>query len=254
MNFNDMKDVTIGNNLIKLDAIDSTNDYAKKLIKESTVKEGTVILTDFQTKGKGQKGGYWESEKGKNLTLSIVINPAFLQVQKQFYLSMSISIGIVGFLSYLSLNSKIKWPNDIYIHNRKVGGILIENAIKNNAIASSVIGIGINLNQTEFKSNAPNPTSVCLELKKAVEIKDSYRLLIQYLNKWINLLYSARYSKIKSAYQRHLFLRNKKTFFTDKNGKFKGRIVNVEESGMILIKTGANEIKKYNFKEVSFPY
>ena len=249
-----MKDVSIGNNLIELDITDSTNDYAKKLIKEGTVREGTVILADYQTKGKGQKGGYWESEKGKNLTLSIIINPAFLQAQRQFYLSMSISIGIVEFLSHLSLGSEIKWPNDIYIHSRKVGGILIENTIKNNIIASSVIGIGINLNQTEFKSNAPNPTSVCLELKKTLDIQDSYRLLISYINRWIKLLYCERYNKIRARYRKYLFLRNKKTFFTDINGKFKGRIINVEEAGTIIIKADTNEIKKYNFKEVIFPY
>lgn len=249
-----MKEMTIGNNLIDLETIDSTNDYAKKLLKEGTVKEGTVILADFQTKGKGQKDGYWESDKGKNITLSIIINPTFLEAQRQFYLSMSISIGIVEFLSQLSLKPKIKWPNDIYIHNRKVGGILIENAVRNNIIANSIIGIGININQPEFIGNTPNPTSVFLELNKTFDIKDSYRSLMIYINKWINYLYTRRYTKIKSAYIKYLYLKNKKTSFTDKDGKFKGRIINVEENGMILIKTNTNEIKKYNFKEVSFPY
>jgi BirA family biotin operon repressor/biotin-[acetyl-CoA-carboxylase] ligase len=249
-----MKDVLTGNELIKLDTVDSTNDYAKNLIRESAAKEGTVILADFQTKGKGQKGGYWESEKGKNLTLSIILNPSFLELQKEFYLSMSISIGIVEFLSHMSLNSKIKWPNDIYINNRKAGGILIENAVKNNIIASSVIGIGININQTEFKSDAPNPTSVSLELGKSVDIKDSLSLLLKYLDKWVSLLYDERYPKIRSRYRKRLFLKNKKAFFTDKNGKFSGRIIDVEESGMLLVKTNKKEIRKYNFKEIRFPY
>jgi BirA family biotin operon repressor/biotin-[acetyl-CoA-carboxylase] ligase len=249
-----MKDVITGNELIKLDTVDSTNDYAKKLIRESTAKEGTVILADFQTKGKGQKGGYWESEKGKNLTLSFILNPSFLDVQKEFYLSMSVSIGIVEFLSQLQLNSKIKWPNDIYINNRKAGGILIENAVKNNIIASSVIGIGININQTEFKSIAPNPTSVSLELGKSVDLKDSLSLLLKNLDKWINILYDECYPKIRARYRRYLFLKNKKAFFTDKNGKFRGRIIDVEESGMLLVKTDKKEIRKYNFKEIRFPY
>jgi BirA family biotin operon repressor/biotin-[acetyl-CoA-carboxylase] ligase len=254
MNLYVMKDVIVGNELIELDTIDSTNDYAKKLIRESAVREGTVILADFQTKGKGQKGGYWESEKGKNLTLSTVLNPSFLEVQKEFYLSMSISIGIAEFLSQMSLKPKIKWPNDIYINNRKAGGILIENAVRNNIIASSIIGIGININQTEFKSNAPNPTSVSLELGKTVDIKDTLSLLLKYLDKWVNLLYDERYPNIRARYKRYLFLRNEKAFFTDKKGRFRGRIIDVEESGLLLVKTEKKEVKKYNFKEVRFPF
>ena len=124
-----MTDEIIGRNLIELNIVDSTNEYLKRLIKESDVEEGTVILADFQTKGKGQKDGYWESEKGKNLTFSIILYPTSLDVQKQFYLSMSISLGIIEFLSHLSVKSKIKWPNDIYVNNNKVAGILIENSI-----------------------------------------------------------------------------------------------------------------------------
>ncbi len=254
MNYYAMKDVIIGNEFIELDTIDSTNDYAKKLIRESAVREGTVIMADFQTKGKGQKGGYWESEKGKNMTFSIVLYPSFLEVQKEFYLSMSVSIGIAEFLSQLSLNSKIKWPNDIYINNRKAGGILIENAVKNNIIASSIIGIGININQTEFKSDATNPTSVSLELEKTVAVKDSLSILMKYLDKWINLLYDEHYTKIRARYRKYLFLRNKKAFFTDKKEKFSGRIIDVEESGLLLVKTDKKEVRKYNFKEVRFPF
>jgi BirA family biotin operon repressor/biotin-[acetyl-CoA-carboxylase] ligase len=248
-----MTDKIIGNNLIKLDITDSTNEYSKKLIKENDVEEGTVILADFQTKGKGQKDGYWESEKGKNLTFSIILYPNFLDIQKQFYLSMSISIGIVDFLSRLSVKSKIKWPNDIYIKDRKVAGILIENSIKRNIIASSIIGIGINVNQRKFKSHAPNPTSINLELNKTFDIKNTYKLLISCLNKWIKLLYSSHYKKIKYRYKKNLFLRNKKTRFSDIKGKFEGRIIDVEESGILLIKTDSKSVRKYNFKEVTFP-
>jgi BirA family biotin operon repressor/biotin-[acetyl-CoA-carboxylase] ligase len=248
-----MADEIIGNNLIELDITDSTNEYSKTLIKKSQVEEGTVILADFQTKGKGQKDGYWESEKGKNLTFSIILYPNFLDIQKQFYLSMSVSIGIVEFLSHMSVNSKIKWPNDICINNKKVAGFLIENSIKRNIISSSIIGIGININQTEFKSSAPNPTSLSLELNKTFDIKNTYKLLIFYINKWIKLLYNSHYKKIKSRYKKNLFLINKKARFADINGKFDGRIIDVEESGILLIKTDSKKVRKYNFKEVSFP-
>lgn len=243
----------IGKKLIELDVVDSTNEYAKRLLKESDVEEGTVILADFQTKGKGQKDGYWESEKGKNLTLSIILYPTFLNVQKQFYLSMSISLGIFEFLSYLSVKSKIKWPNDIYVNKNKVGGILIENSIKKDIIASSIIGIGINLNQSEFKSGAPNPSSLYLELNKTYDTGYAYKILITYLNKWISLLYKSSYKKIKNSYKKNLYLINKMTSFSDKTGKFEGKIIDVEESGTLIVKTDTKKIRKYNFKEVSFP-
>mgnify|MGYP003564912453 CR=1 FL=1 len=243
----------IGKNLIELDIVDSTNEYLKKLIKENDVEEGTVILADFQTKGKGQKDGYWESEKGKNLTFSIILYPTFLDVQKQFYLSMGISLGIIEFLSHLSVKSCIKWPNDIYVNKNKVAGILIENSIKKNLIAHSIIGIGINLNQSEFKSDAPNPSSLYLELNKTYDTGEAYKILISYLNKWINLLYNANFKKIRTRYKKNLYLINKKTSFTDIKGKFEGKIIDVEESGTIIIKTDSRKIRKYNFKEVTFP-
>lgn len=248
-----MKDEIIGNTIIELDRTDSTNEYSKKLIKDGTAEEGTVILADFQTKGKGQKDGYWESEKGKNLTFSIILFPNFLDIQKQFYLSMSVSIGIVEFLARLSVKSKIKWPNDIYIKNKKVAGMLIENSIKRNIIANSVIGIGININQTKFKSSAPNPTSLSLELNKTFDIKSTRKQLISCLDKWIKLLYNSQYKKIKYRYRKNLFLINKKTCFADINGKFDGRIIDIEESGVLIIKTDSKKIRKYNFKEVTFP-
>ncbi|UCH15323.1 MAG: biotin--[acetyl-CoA-carboxylase] ligase, partial [Bacteroidales bacterium] len=194
-----------------------------------------------------------ESEKGKNLTFSVILYPAFLAVQKQFYLSMSISLGIIEFLSHLSVKSKIKWPNDIYVNKSKVAGILIENSIKKNLIASSIIGIGINLNQSEFKSDAPNPSSLYLELNKTYNIGEAYRILISYLNKWVNLLYNSNYKKIKARYKKNLYLINKKTSFTDDKGKFEGKIIDVEESGTIIIKTDSKKIRKYNFKEITFP-
>ncbi len=248
-----MSFIFLGNNLIELDLIDSTNDYCKNLLKEGKVEEGTVILADFQKKGKGLKGNFWESEKGKNLTFSIILYPEFLNARLQFYITMSISLGIVEFLDHMSINSKIKWPNDIYVKNKKIAGILIENSLIKDRMISSVAGIGINVNQKDFISNAPNPTSICLESDKIFDLRNTYKSLIFYLNKWTNLLYNLNYIKIKTNYQRHLFLVNKNASFTDKNGKFQGTILGVEETGMLLIKTDSDKPRKYNFKEVIFP-
>lgn len=249
-----MNSIFIGNNLIELDFIDSTNDYSKKLLNEGKVIEGTVILADYQNKGKGQPGGYWESEKGKNLTLSIILFPEFLIAHQHFYITMCISLGIIEFLGHLSINSKIKWPNDIYVKHKKIAGILIENSLIKDKILSSVVGIGINVNQKVFYSSIPNPTSIFLESGKILDLRNTYKSLILYLNKWINLLYNLNYYKIKTNYQENLFLMNKNASFIDKKGKFQGKIQGVEENGMLLIKTRSKKLRKYNFKEVTFPY
>jgi BirA family biotin operon repressor/biotin-[acetyl-CoA-carboxylase] ligase len=249
-----MNPVNIGNNLVELDIISSTNDYCKKLLKEGNVSEGTVILADYQKKGKGQAGSTWESEKGKNLTFSIVLFPEFLDIHMQFYVPMSVSAGLTDFLSNISIDSEIKWPNDIYVKNKKIAGILIENSVMKDKIVNSIVGIGINVNQHIFSRNIPNPTSIYLETENTADIKKMYRLLLQYLNKWLNLLYKLEYKRIKASYMERMLLLNKKALFTDVNGTFQGTISGVEENGMLLIKPVAGKTRKYNFREVTFPY
>ncbi len=248
-----MSHVNIGNDLIELDFTGSTNDYCRKLLKEGILAEGTVILADFQSEGKGQSGSFWESEKGKNLTFSIILYPEFLNVRKQFLIAMSISMALIDFLSHISINSEIKWPNDIYVNNRKIAGILIENSVIKDRIINSVIGIGININQKVFSRNIPNPTSFILESDKSADLKITYKSLLLYLNKWINLLYDLKYARIKESYLKHLLLLNKKASYTDITGKFEGAVVGIEEDGMLLIKTDSGNIRKYYFREVSFP-
>jgi len=174
-------------------------------------------------------------------------------VSRQFYISMSVSLGITDFLAHISIDSEIKWPNDIYVNDKKIAGILIENSVMNEMIVNSVAGIGININQGAFSINVPNATSVCLESGSPPDIKDAYRSLIMYLNKRIDALYNLEYNSIMADYTGLLLLLNKEASFTDKNGIFQGTIVGIEEAGMILIKTGSNKIRKYDFREVAFP-
>lgn len=249
-----MNPVNIGNNLVELDITSSTNDYCKKLLKEGHVSEGTVILADYQKKGKGQAGSSWESEKGKNLTFSVVLFPEFLDIHKQFYVAMSVSAGLTDFLSRMSIDSEIKWPNDIYIKNKKIAGILIENSVMKNRIVNSIVGIGINVNQNVFSSSIPNPTSIYLETKDAADLRKLYKSLLPCLNKWLNLLYSLKYNRIKTSYMERMLLLNKEASFTDVNGTFQGTVTGVEENGMLLIKTVSGKTRRYNFREVSFPY
>jgi len=143
------------------DTLDSTNLKLKELTKNETLPELSVVMARKQTKGRGQLGNSWESEAGKNLTFSILIKPLFIQIHQQFCITQLVTLALMDILKPLYNNVSIKWPNDIYADNKKMGGILIENNIKGNNINESFIGIGLNLNQTIFKSNAPNPISLC---------------------------------------------------------------------------------------------
>src|SRR5680860_150521 len=157
-------------NIIVLKDVESTNNYANQLIL-SNAEEGTVVLAQFQKKGRGQQGNQWESQSGKNLLASIILYPKFLKAGNQFLISKMVSLGLVEYLRHEVRDVSIKWPNDIYIGNKKIAGILIENAIKGRNLFSTVIGVGLNLNQKNFLSDAPNPVSLYQLTGKEYNIK-----------------------------------------------------------------------------------
>jgi BirA family biotin operon repressor/biotin-[acetyl-CoA-carboxylase] ligase len=146
--------------IIYLNEVESTNNYANQLILSDAAEEGTVVLAQYQTHGKGQHGNVWESETGKNLLMSIIWYPGFLPASQQFMISKIVSIAITDCVNDIIDDCKIKWPNDIYIGNQKLAGILIENSVKGSHLSSSVVGIGLNVNQQVFISAAPNPVSL----------------------------------------------------------------------------------------------
>src|SRR6476659_5800909 len=142
----------VGQSLVKLHEVDSTNDYLKNLLSNSKpLIEGTVIMAEYQTAGRGQKGNVWKSEKGANLTFSILLRPSFFNVNQQFQFNKAVSLGISDVLiEILGKEAKIKWPNDVYFNNQKLGGILIENTIKGNFLKESIVGIGLNANKNQL--------------------------------------------------------------------------------------------------------
>lgn len=162
--------------MIKLDAIDSTNDYARELlINSANIADGTVVLADFQAKGKGQRSKTWSSERGLNLTMSVILYPVNLKVEDQFLMTKVTSLGVMDYLksifdANLSDQLRIKWPNDIYVGDNKICGILIENNVRADKITSCIIGIGLNVNQEVFPDNIANPTSIKNELKRSFDL------------------------------------------------------------------------------------
>lgn len=225
--------------IIHKEEVDSTNNYLKNLLSNDELIEFTTVMATAQTKGRGQRGNYWESEKGKNLTFSIYLTPYFLPINKQFVLSQAISLAILDTLSiYTKIdNLKIKWPNDIYYKDKKICGILIENTLIDELIQCTIAGIGININQTNFRSDAPNPIS----LKQIVKCDDNLNLellLNQYLERLIKRyqqIKSLNWEEIATDYHKHLYRYDKESFFQDKNGVFEGRITNVNQEGILSI-------------------
>ena len=247
-----MRTVTLGFPTIHLPSVDSTNKYAAGILHKENTTEGTVILADVQTRGKGQGDNIWLSDKGLNLLCSIILKPDFLPAFKQFYLSMCIATGINDCLTDLGVRSQVKWPNDILIKGKKIAGILIENTILSQNLQTSIVGIGLNINQVSFPPHIPNPASLAGETGKSHDVGQLLERLLPFLEKRLIQLYAEDFMTIKSQYLNCLWLLNTYAGFTDQKGAFKGRIVDVAESGELVILTSSGETRMYGFKEVEF--
>lgn len=247
-----MTTLFIGKNLIELEKIDSTNNYAKNLLAKERPAEGTLIIANEQYSGRGQMGNVWQTDSGMNLTLSIVLYPDFLEADKQFFLSMAISLGVKDFCeSVLNDEVKIKWPNDIYYHDSKLGGILIENTISGSRLSSSVIGIGINVNQKEFDPSLSNPTSLSLISNEAYKLPKLTEQLCSFIEKYYLQLRQQHYNFLDKGYMVSLYRYQQTHEFKKGNQVFKGEINGVAKDGKLLIHSGGKELR-FAFKEVEY--
>jgi BirA family transcriptional regulator, biotin operon repressor / biotin---[acetyl-CoA-carboxylase] ligase len=242
----------IGSKKIFCRNLPSTNTYCFSLLKKGKLMEGTIIHTNYQTAGRGQMGNTWESETDKNLLLSIILYPSLIKAEEQFIISKAVSIGICDFLERYLSNVFIKWPNDIYVNNDKIAGILIENSIIHDEINHTIVGIGLNINQEEFISNIPNPTSLKTLTRMTYDLNEVLSLLCKDLdNRYKQLLYN-KISHIDNEYISHLFKYNKWIEFKDSKGIFEGRIQSVSEAGKLRIEDRRGRLYEYGFKEVDF--
>lgn len=242
----------INKNIIFLTEVESTNNYANQLVLSKAAEHGTVVLAQHQNKGKGQHGNSWESETGKNLLASIILFPNFLFAGKQFYLSKIASLAIIDFLKSEISGISIKWPNDIYIQNKKVAGILIENAIKGQNISTSIIGIGLNLNQELFVSNAPNPVSLKQITRKVYDIELVAELIFENINSWYQKLENDSFDEIDIAYLNQLFRANEWSMFAKQGISFEAKITGIGEFGQLILEERNGSVSEYMFKEVEF--
>ena len=230
----------------------STNNYAASEMLTKRLSEGTVIVADSQNDGRGQGTNKWESEPGKNLTFSIVLYPEFLEVSRQFKLSNAISLGLADFLSGLTDGVSIKWPNDIYIGNKKVAGILIENSIRINKISTCIAGIGLNVNQQVFVSDAPNPVSLRQITGIEYELDSLLKGLCLKIDLRYKMLLDGVLSEIDKDYAAILYQQGIWAPYSDENGDFDGRILGVDHIGRLRIETRSGKVNCYQFKEVGF--
>ncbi|RGM48824.1 MULTISPECIES: biotin--[acetyl-CoA-carboxylase] ligase [Bacteroides] len=243
--------------LICLQETDSTNRYLSHICNEQpeTIAEFTTVTAEFQTAGKGQRGNSWEASKGKNLLFSFVLYPVFLEARRQFILSQIVSLSIKEELDQWINDVSIKWPNDIYWKDKKICGILIENDLSSHFIERSISGIGININQEEFYSNAPNPIS----LKQITGQEYNRRIILdgimQRIQKYYTLLQTDETTTstlISTNYGLHLFRREGLHHYEDCNGQFRAFLERVKPDGRLILKDEAGYIREYLFKEVKY--
>lgn len=239
-----------GKCFIDLPQVDSTNVYASNLIKQTNIAEGTVVSTFNQTKGKGNANNKWYSEIGKNLSFSVIYRPVFLPATQQFYLNMAICLGIIDALE-VEVALTIKWPNDIYYENCKIGGLLIENSLLGKNIKYSVIGIGINVNQVVFDNVLPNPSSLKLICKKDYDLYELMRRLLTHIEKRYLQLKAVQFHNLKKAYLKHFYLYEQLAQFEVGGKLVDGIIKGVEENGQLLVEID-KEVIKFGFKEITY--
>ena len=238
-----------------LEETPSTNSYLAELCKSGNVKEFYTISTDKQTAGRGQRGNSWESEAGKNLTFSTVFYPTALEAKNQFYLSMAIAAAVICTLKEYTDGFSIKWPNDIYWKDKKIGGILIENELEGGYLSQSIVGIGINVNQKVFHSSAPNPVSLTQITETFINRR---KLLENMLNNSIKAYFfmENKFDEasliITKTYQNFLYRREGLYPYRDAQGEFMAEIHEIEPSGHLILKDESENLRRYAFKEVEF--
>lgn len=242
-------------NLIHLASTSSTNDYLHHLIScDDSLTEGLVVWSDFQTEGKGQIANSWESESGQNLTFSMLFFPSCVPVSEQFLLSQFVSLGIVDYLrNCVGLSDvSIKWPNDIYWKSKKICGILIENLLVGSSISHTIVGIGLNVNQKKFLSDAPNPVSMALATKRTFNLEAELPRLVDCIKARYLQLIKNDFSAIRAQYFASMYHGDNFYYYTDEKGSFAAKIDSVANDGILSLRLVSGEVRRYAFKEVSY--
>lgn len=243
----------VGKVFRRFHTLPSTNDYAVQWVLSEHPAEGAVVLAENQTAGRGQMGNTWETQAGKNLTLSVVLYPHFLEARRQFNLNQAVALAVRDAIASCTRETvKIKWPNDILIGKRKICGILIQNTLSGANIQTSVVGIGINANQREFSPDLLHASSIFLESGREVALTELMTALFSYLESWYLQVRQDRVAEIRSAYLHHLFQREETRTYAYSDGRpFSGSIQGVDPTGKLLVATERG-IEVFAIKEIKY--
>ncbi|WP_031525661.1 biotin--[acetyl-CoA-carboxylase] ligase [Dyadobacter crusticola] len=251
--YNSIQDtLIIGKKVIYLPSCHSTNDIAAEIVHAGLFTEGTVVITGHQLSGRGQRGTSWVSNPGENLTLSIVLTPAFLSVQNQFLISQTVALGIRAYLERYVSGVQIKWPNDILVKERKICGILIENAIQGSRLNTSIVGIGLNINQMSFNSELAS--SLFIETGNVFALADEFALLMHSLDAaYLQLRSGHRYDEIRQAYMDSLYGHLQEVKFSYEGNVYTGTVTGVNELGQLSARlSNGDMLTNLGLKEISW--
>ena len=227
----------------------STNDDAR----DEKYREGDVVWADFQTAGRGQRGHEWHSRKGENLTFSVVLEPNFVPIAEQFAVSEVVALSLVDMLAEYGTEARIKWTNDIYVGDRKLVGILIEHSLAATTLRRTIVGVGINVNQTEFDSSLPNPVSMAQLLNKELNTEEVLQCFLKYLQRNYEVLRDGGAKELHNRYNELLYRLNEyHTYALPSGEKFKAKILGTAPSGALRLEDEEGKMKDYLFKEVEF--
>ena len=239
--------------IIHLPEVTSTNSYSKEMLKDKRPPEGTVIVADHQTAGKGQDDNSWESEAGKNILMTLILYPSFVEISSQFRISMAVALGIIDFLKGILPDQQvlIKWPNDIYVGKGKIGGILINNEIMGDHFEHVIAGIGLNVNQLAFSSDIPNPVSLKTISGQEYSLQDMTLRLCDCVMRRYEQLKHESFSRIETDYLKFLLGLNEWREYIYQGKTITARITGVNEFGRLILETDGAVIE-CDIKEIAY--
>ena len=240
--------------LIKLDAIDSTNEFLKGLSNKQILENFTVVTAESQTKGKGQMGSVWSSEQGKNLIMSLFVKDFLADINQIYNLNIAVALAVVQVLESLEIPElSIKWPNDIMSYNFKIAGILIENSIKSDGTVSSIVGLGLNVNQRNFE-NLPKASSLAVICNQDFDKDKLLLLLVEKMKQNIGMIQNQSTS-LWSDYTQRLFKKGVPMAFKDSAERyFMGIIQGVSKYGQLQLQLEDDSVGEYSIKEIQMLY
>ncbi|MCC8154853.1 MAG: biotin--[acetyl-CoA-carboxylase] ligase [Tannerellaceae bacterium] len=238
--------------ILRLEETNSTNQYVREYLQKEKLPEGSVVVAQFQTAGRGQTGNSWESAAGENLLFSTVLYPDFIPANRQFIISQITALSVQETLSRYTGEITIKWPNDIYWKEKKISGMLIENDLTGKYIYTSIQGIGININQKQFRSNAPNPVSLYQITGKTYTKEDILQEFLQLFYTYYLDLLQEKEEQIHTRYMQRLFRGEGYHPFRENERTFEACIGGIEPTGHLILEDKAGHQARYAFKEVSF--